>query len=288
MLRKVLREPLVHFLALGLLIFAVYGVVNRSDVQKPDQIVVSQAKIEQIAGLFARTWQRPPTLPELKGLIDDYVKEEVYNREALALGLDKDDTVIRRRLRQKFEFLGDAEIEALNPTDAELEQYLQANAAKFAIDPAIAFRQIYLNPERRGEKTADDAAAILESLRSNPSLDPVSLGDATLLPTGLSSASKASISQTFGPEFAEAIAKATPGTWSGPIKSGFGLHIVRVSEMNPGRTPTLAEVRDAVAREWTNDKRKALADARFAKLLKRYEVTIEAGPKSPAQAAASP
>ena len=288
MLRKLLREPIVHFLALGLLIFAAYGAINRSEVQKPDQIVVTQARMEQIAGLFARTWQRPPTASELKGLIDDYVKEEVYYRQALAVGLEKDDTVIRRRLRQKIEFLSDAEIEALKPTDAELEQYLQTNTAKFRIDPAIAFRQIYLNPERRGDKANEEAASILEALRSDPSLDPASLGDTTLLPSELSLTSKASISQTFGEQFAEAIAKATPAAWSGPIRSSFGLHLVRVSETKPGRTPALAEVRDAVAREWANEKRKALGDARFSELLKRYEVTIESEPKSPGQAAASP
>ena len=270
------------------MIFVVYGALNKSDTAKPDRIVVSQAKMEQIAGLFARTWQRPPTLLELKGLIDDYVKEEVYNREALALGLDKDDTVIRRRLRQKFEFLGDAEIEALNPTDAELEGI-----------PASKRRQIrdrscnclpadlsQLGAARREDRRRCGGHSWV--LRSNPSLDPASLGDLTLLPSELTPTSKASISQTFGPEFAEAIAKTTPGTWSGPIKSGFGLHIVRVSDMIPGRMPALAEVRDAVAREWANVKRKELADARFAKLLKRYEVTIEAEPKRPAQAAASP
>ena len=288
MFRKFLREPLVHFLALGLLIFLAYGALNREGAGKPGQIVVTQARIEQLAGIFARTWQRPPTLSELKGLIDDYVKEEVYDREALALGLDRDDTVIRRRLRQKMEFLSDAEIEALDPTDAELEEYLKSNPAKFAIDPAIAFQQIYLNPERRGDKIDQEAAAILETLRSNPSLDPASLGDITLLPSALELTSKPSIGQTFGREFAEAVSQAKPGQWIGPIKSGYGVHLVRVSHMSSGRVPDLGEVRGAVAREWSNDKRKVLSDERFSRLLKRYEVTIESGPQGSAQAAASP
>ena len=139
MLKKLLREPLVHFLALALLIFIAYGALNRKRPRSLAEIVVTQARIEQIAGIFARTWQRPPSLSELKGLIDDYVKDEVYSREALDLGLDKDDTVIRRRLRQKMEFLSDAEIEALDPTEAELEEYLNSTSPKFAIDPAIAF-----------------------------------------------------------------------------------------------------------------------------------------------------
>ena len=288
MLRTVLREPLVHFLVLALVIFIIYGALNKSEIQQPDRIVVTQARIEQITSLFARTRQRPPTSSELKGLIDDYVKEEVYYREGIALGLDKDDTVIRRRLRLKMEFLTDAEIEALAPTETELEEYLKANPAKFEIDPAIAFRQIYLNPERRGDKVDENAASILSALQSDPSLDPASLGDTTLLPFELGVTSKASISQTFGLAFAEEVTKAPPGNWLGPIRSTFGLHLVRVQEIRPGRIPTLAEVRGVVEREWANEKRKALADLRLAKLLKRYEITIESEPKSPAQAAASP
>jgi hypothetical protein len=286
--RKVLREPLVHFLVLALLIFVAYGALNRSDTSAPERIVITQAKIEQIAGLFARTWQRSPTSVELKGLIDEYVREEVYYREALKLGLETDDTVIRRRLRQKMEFLNDAASETLSPTEAELAEYLNAHAAKFAVEPAIAFHHIYFNPERRGDKTNEDALAALEALRSNPALDPALVGDATLLPSKLPLTSKASVSQTFGAQFADEVAKAPPGNWIAPIKSTFGLHVVRVQEARPGRTPTLAEVRDAVERDWASEKRKALADRRFNELLKQYDIAIETEPKVPAQASASP
>ena len=287
-MKKVLREPLVHFLALALAIFIIYGALNRSDRVTPDRIVVTQARIEQIATLFARTWQRPPSPSELKGLIDDYVKDEVYYREALKLGLEADDTVIRRRLRQKMEFLSDAASETLNPTEAELAEYLNAHADRFAVEHAVAFRQIYFNPERRGDKASDDATNALEVLRSDPSLDPASVGDATLLPSELPLTSKASISQTFGTNFADEIIRANPGTWAGPFKSSFGLHIVRVSETKPGRMPALAEVREAVERDWASDKRRALADRRFSELLKQYDVTIEPEPKPAGQASASP
>ena len=282
MLRRLLKEPLVHFLALALVVFAVYGVINTSEAEKPDRIVVTGPKIEQIAGLFAKAWQRPPTVAELKDLIDDYVKEEILVREALALRLDKDDTVIRRRLRLKMEFLSDAENEALLPTNSELAAYLKANPAKFEIDPMIAFRQIYLNPERRGGRLDQDAASILEVLHSGERPDPSALGDSTLLPSELSITTKSSIGQIFGREFAEALRNATPGQWSVPIKSAFGFHIVRISEYKNGRTPALDEVRDAVVREWTNEKRKARQDARFNELLKRYQVVIESTPRTAA------
>jgi len=206
----------------------------------------------------------------------------------LKLGLEADDTVIRRRLRQKMEFLSDAANETLNPTEAELAEYLNAHAEKFAVEPAVAFRQVYLNPERRGDKTNEDAKTALEALRSDASLDPASVGDATLLPTELSLTSKASVSQSFGPAFAEEVTKSAPGNWVGPIKSAFGSHLVRVQEISPGRVPTLAEVRDAVQRDWASEKRRTLAERRFNELLKQYDVSFENVPKAAAQASTSP
>ena len=280
MMRALLKEPLVHFLVLGLIIFAVYHALNRSNEQEPDKIVVTQARIEQLAGLFAKTWQRPPIAAELKGLIDDYVKEEILYREALALGLDNDDTVIRRRLRQKMEFLSDTVIGALNPTDEELETYLKSNMSKFELDPQIAFEQVFLNPERRGDQIEEDAASILEALNTNASADAAKLGDATLLPLELDLTSATRISQTFGPQFVKAIDQLAPGAWGAPIKSTFGTHLVRVNKREPGRVPALNEVRAAVKREWATEQRKKLEDGRFAELLKRYDVSIERQPNS--------
>ena len=280
MLRALLKEPLVHFLVLGLIIFAVYHALNRSNEPEPDKIVVTQARIEQLAGLFAKTWQRPPIAAELKGLIDDYVKEEILYREALALGLDNDDTVIRRRLRQKMEFLSDTVIGALNPTDEELETYLKSNMSKFELDPQIAFEQVFLNPERRGDQIEEDAASILEALNTNASADAAKLGDATLLPLELDLTSATRISQTFGPQFVKAIDQLAPGAWGAPIKSTFGTHLVRVNKREPGRVPALNEVRAAVKREWATEQRKKLEDRRFTELLKRYDVSIERQPNS--------
>jgi hypothetical protein len=274
MLGRVFKEPLLHFLLLALLIFAGYGLLNADADEKPDTIVVTAPKIEQMAMLFAKTWQRPPTASELRGLIDDYVKEEILVRQALELRLDRDDTVVRRRLRQKMEFLGAADLEAPAPTDAELQAYLTANSAAFEIDPMLSFRQIFLNPKLHGNVVEQDAAAILEVLLSQPAADPAQLGDATLLPPELPPTSKRIVGEIFGADFAEAIDKAIPGQWTGPIRSSFGLHLVRVMERVPGRVPALAEVREAVARDWANARRKELEERRFAELLKRYVVTI--------------
>lgn len=284
LLKRVLREPLVHFLLLALLIFAGYGLLGADAEDKPDSIVVTAPKIEQMATVFTKTWQRPPTAEELKGLIDDHVKEEILVRQALELDLDRDDTVVRRRLRQKMEFLNAADAEALTATDAELDAFLKANPTTFEIDPMLAFQQIVLTPQRHGEAIERDAAAILEVLLSQPAANPASLGDASLLPPELPLTSKTSIGQTFGADFAEELDKAPLGQWTGPVNSGFGLHLLRVTKRVPGRVPTLDEVRDAVAREWTNAKRKELENQRFAELLKRYVVSIE----SPAGAGTDP
>lgn len=275
MVRALLKEPLVHFLGLGLVVFAVYYVLDPPDQPQHDGIVVTQARIEQLAGLFAKTWQRPPTPEQLNGLIDDYVKEEVLYREALALGLDKDDTVVRRRMRQKMEFLSDIVIGILTPTDEELGAYLKANPNKFERDPQIAFEQVFLDPARHGERIDEDVASILEVLRSEPPADAAKQGDATLLPHKLGLTSSTRIGQTFGPEFAQAIVGIEPGAWSEPIKSTFGLHLVRIDKREPGRIPTLSEARDAVKREWAAEQRKELEDKRFAEYLKRYAVSIE-------------
>ncbi len=288
MLNRLIREPLFHFLVFALVIFAAYGVLGPTDSRQPDSIVVTAPKIEQLAAIFAKTWQRPPTDAELKGLIDDYVKEEIYVREALALGLDKDDTVIRRRLRLKMEFMNDSSVDTLVPTDADLDAYLKLHADEFAVEPMTAFLQVFLNPQQRGAKIDQDATSILDTLHANPAADPATLGDATLLPSKLPLSSKASIAQTFGADLAEAADKATPGTWSGPVKSTFGLHLIYVTEHTAGRVPKLAEVHEGVARDWSNQKRKAAEEQRLTELLKRYKVTIEALPISAAQTETKP
>ncbi len=279
MFARALREPLIHFLVLAVLVFAAYHIfASSTGGGNTDRIVVTSGKIEQVAARFAQVWQRPPGPQELKGLIDEQVKEEIYVREAVALGLDKDDTVIRRRLQQKMELLSDASADALSPTDAELETYLKLHPQMFAIDLTMSFQQVFVNPQRHGTAIDRTVATILENLKAYPETDASTLGDASLLPVEMPLTSLNSIDHMFGSEFADAVSKAKVGAWTGPIASGFGLHVVRVSERQEGRVPALSEVRDAVIREWTNDKRKELANDHLVALLKRYEVTVEGVP----------
>lgn len=272
-MQRFVREPLLHFLLLALFVFAAYTLVSRREPSIAT-IEVTQAKIEQLAGLFAKTWQRPPTAQQLKGLIDDYVKEEIYVREALRLGLDTNDEVIRKRLRMKMEFVSDAEAEATPPTDAQLQAYLDAHPEAFHEPPTIAFEQVYINPDKHSPDATAAATALLEPLRKDASY-AATAGDPSLLPPSLPLTDQQGIAQVFGDDFAAAIIKLAPGTWEGPIPSAVGLHLVKVTERAPGSLPALADIRPVVEREWMNDHRNAVEQQRFDDLLKRYKVTVE-------------
>lgn len=274
--RRLLREPLLHFLLIGTALFVLYGVVNRGGTGAPREIVVSEARVAALAENFATVWMRPPTPVELKGLVDDYVAEEVYYREAIAMGLDQDDTVIRRRLRQKMEFISDGIADAAEPTDPQLQGFLEQHAAKFTRPDELTFRQVYLNAGRRGATARADAEKLLARLQS--SRDDVGFadaGDATLLPAAMASVSPQEIVNTFGKEFAAQLDEAPVGQWAGPIESSFGLHLVRVDARVAGQAPTLAEIRPTVLREWQADARRSHSDSFLAQLRGKYEVRIE-------------
>ena len=276
-MKRILREPLLHFLLLGAGLFIAYDVMQKPGVRNDSgEIVVTMGQVENLAATFAKTWQRPPTPEELAGLVRDRVREEVYCREAKALGLDKDDTVIRRRLRQKMEFISDDIAAQAEPTDAELISYLQGHPDSFRVEPRFTFRQVYLNPAKHGENLARDAAQLLAQLkRAGIAADSAQLGDSLMLEHQFAAASASEVDNQFGDKFAAKLRELTPGQWQGPIESGYGMHLVLVSERIEGRLPALAEVRDTVRREWDNARRLEANDKFYQELLKRYTVTIE-------------
>jgi hypothetical protein len=276
-MRRLLREPLLHFLLLGALLFLVYGLLQKNgSAAAADEIVVSAGQVEHLASGFAKTWQRPPTQAELGGLVDDWVREEIATREATALGLDKDDSVVRRRLRQKLEFLSEDIATQTEPSEAELGAYLQAHPDAFRIEPRFSFSQVYLDPAKHGEDLARDASRLLAQLQqAGAGAELSSLGDAIMLEPTLASASSSEIARQFGDEFAVKLAALAPGRWQGPIESGYGVHLVLVRERTEGRLPELADVREAVRREWANARRLEWNGKFYEELLKRYRVRIE-------------
>jgi hypothetical protein len=279
------REPLLHFLVLGAVLFWLAGALGDPAQGRRDRIVLSAGDVEQIAAGFERTWQRPPTQAELAGLLEDRVREEIFYREALALGLDRDDTIVRRRMRQKMEFLSE-DLAALEPGDADLEAWLAANPDAFRQEPRVAFRQIYLSRDRRGASVQGDAERLVAELRAQDgTVDLATRGDPLPLPAESDGLSASEASRLFGAAFAARLLELEPGRWEGPVESAYGLHAVFVRERVPGRDPALAEVRDAVAREWQAERRRQAREDSYRALRSRYEVEI-AAPASVAAAAA--
>ena len=275
-MKRVLREPLLHFLLLGAAVFAAYGLLSKRGSAEPGRIVVTQGQVASMALGFTRTWQRPPTTDELEGLIRDRVREEVYCREAMALGLDKDDTIIRRRLRQKMEFLTDDLVDQAQPTDDELKAYLRAHPDLFRVQRRFSFSHVYLNPDKHGGHLARDTAELLAQLnQAGVRADVSAMGDSFLLDHTFAAVPGSEVAKQFGEPFAVKLGEVSPGLWQGPVESGYGVHLVFVRERTEGLVPPLDEVRDAVGREWANARRLEANEKLYEAMLKRYAVTIE-------------
>jgi PPIC-type PPIASE domain len=274
--RRIVREPMVHFLLIGGVIFALSIYFGGETTAPPrDRIVVTQGRIRQLAEIFTKTWQRPPTAQELTGLVDAYVKEEVFYREALKVGLDRDDTVIRRRMQQKMEFLTEPAEETLVATDAELDTWLAAHRADFHVAPRIAFRHIFINPQRSQEPVAARAETLLKKVNDAPAAtDLRNLGDPTLLPQAMPLTTTTNIDRNFGRRFGEQLVQLPLNVWSGPVRSPYGLHLVYVTERQPGYDPPLPEIRAAVERKWRDAKRDAFRNAEYRRMRAKYEIVL--------------
>jgi hypothetical protein len=275
-LRRLAREPLVHFLLLGGLLFLFFAWRGGSGRAGSNHIVVTLGQIEHLASGFARTWQRPPTDAELGGLIDDYVKEEIANREAVAMGLDRGDAIVRRRLRQKLEFLVEYDSASSPPTDAELQAWWEAHPELLRTEPQVAFRQVYVSADRRGASTRAEAEELLAALRAGgPEVAIDGMGDPSLLPAEEPLGPLREVKRSFGEEFARKLAEIEPGRWSDPIESAYGLHLVLVRERVAAATPELASIRPLVERELLAERRESEIRAFYERLLEKYAVTIE-------------
>ena len=275
-LSTILREPLIHFFVLGAGIFLLFGLIGGSEEDQTDTIIVKAGQIDRMVEGWKKTRMRAPTVDELKGLIEDQIREEIYYREALAMGLDRDDMIIRRRLRQKMEFLSHDLTAQVDPTEAELEAYLQENTIMFLIEPWITFRHIYLNLDKRGNDTHDDALRLLARLRSGDNkIDAATLGDPFPLPRDYESVPESDVRNLFGRDFTAQLLTQELNVWHGPVPSGYGLHLVLIRERTKPRIPELDEVRDAVSREWVETRRRETNEEIFKQLRERYTVVVE-------------
>ena len=279
-----LREPLFQFLVLGGVLFSLSHLVDRNKAEAPDRILVSSARIDNLADGFARTWRRPPSKEELQGLIDDYIRDEVFYREGRAAGLDRDDVIIRRRVRQKMEFLAE-DASSAEPGDDQLAAYLEANPARFRTDDRLTFRQVFLSANRRERTINDDSKQVADALTQlGATGDTTSLGDPFLLGEDFKAVAQTDVVGIFGDDFAKYLAVAELGRWQGPISSSFGQHFVYISERIPGGLPPLAAVREAVLREWSNARRLEAEQKLYRSLRDRYDIVVETPPSKSAQA----
>ena len=273
---RFLRDPLFHFLVLGAGLYMVYSAVNGTAAAPADRIVVDETQALRLADQFKRTWMRLPTRQELQGLAEDFVKEEILYREAQALGLDQDDLVIRRRLRQKMEFLNADLTEPQAPTDTQLQAYLDANRDRFRRPDRFSLQQVYLNPNKPSADVKRTAAELLARLNTDPALatDPKSIGDATMLPAQLDMVTRREAGNAFGRGFAKNIENAPTGRWSGPYESSYGYHLIRITKREAGGLPAIAEIRPILEREWNVDRRKESNERFYQALRARYDVEI--------------
>ena len=271
-----MQDPLFHFLILGAGLFMVFSMVNNSVSVPAEKILIDETQALRLAEQFQRTWMRPPTRQEPKGLAEDFVKEEILYREARALGLDQDDLVIRRRLRQKMEFINADLTEPQPPADADLQAYFDANQDKFRLPDRFSFHQIYLNPAKHTGDLRRKADELLRRLTTEASsaVDPNMIGDATLLPARLDAVTQREVANSFGRGFAKNIENVPTGRWSGPYASSYGLHLLRITNREAGGLPAIAEIRPILEREWYATRRREANERLYQAIRERYDIEI--------------
>lgn len=270
---RLLREPLLQFFVVGGLFFLLFAVGDSSDNPSSNLISVTPERIDKLAAQFSAAWNRTPTEDELENIIDGYIREEVYYRDALALGLDQNDTVIRQRLRQKMEFLTDTGASLMEPTPDELQAYFTANENDYQRRPQLAIEQVFLG-QVPSEQDTDRALALL---RASPNMSVGDIGERSLLPAQLRLTRAEGINSVFGEGFFSQIADFPLDMWSGPVVSSYGTHLVRVTDSRSAVLPPLDEIREAVIRDWKAEKAIQLRELDFAARLEKYVVVRTRG-----------
>lgn len=271
-IRTFLREPVVLFILIGIVLYISQALLFNPDPSARKQITVTSNQLKQLESGFSKTWMRSPTQSELEGLIDDYIRNEVFYREALAMGLAEDDQVIRNRMRQKLELMLDNMASVNVPSQQMLETYLQENADDFRQDYQVSFIQVFINPEEHSDPGAV-AENLLEQLQDGAS--PEDLGDRTMMGYAFSKYSQTDVARRFGNKFSWQVSNVEPGIWSGPLNTGIGLHLIRIDCFQVGTLPELSEIRQSVEREWMVKQKSKVKTAAYEKLIEGYDIQIE-------------
>jgi peptidyl-prolyl cis-trans isomerase C len=280
--KRLLCEPLLHFLVLGVALFGIYAYMQRGrgGVESSKQIALTLDDLQLMESYFESQWHRPPTAGEFQAMVEDKVREEVLYREGLAMGLDKDDTIVKRRMAQKMQFLAEDVAAAHEPSTAELKAWFDKNSNKFALPSRISFRHLYFSPDKRGKNAREDAAGVLAKIAGQPedSRLAVSCGDSFMFQDYYGDRTPEAIAKEFGPPFAVAVEKLKPGSWQGPVESGYGWHLVFVDTVIPGRIPALEEIESDVKTAWLGEQKATAWQKAYAEMRARYTVLLPAPP----------
>jgi hypothetical protein len=274
MIRRLLREPLLHFALLGAAIFVGYRLIA-PPASDASAIVITADRIASITAQFSASHGgRPPHEDELRRAVDAYVRDEMLYREGLALGLDRDDPVVRNRVRQKAELLSDDAL-TREPSDRDLEAYLAAHQAEFDLPARVSFQQIYIDP---GRHRGDDLTVAVTGVRKALTLgrQPGTLGDRTLLPATMTEALPPDVEAAFGNDFARQLAAIDGNGWQGPLTTSYGLHLVRITHRGESTRATLADARDVITREWSRAQTAKMKEQFYRMLARRYTVRVAA------------
>ncbi|WP_066962467.1 peptidyl-prolyl cis-trans isomerase [Microbulbifer sp. Q7] len=268
-----IKDPSFQFAAVGAALFALHGLFQTVSPGEGQEIVITQNRIQHLSNVFERGWQRPPGPDELQGLIDEYIREEVLYREAVKMGLDENDTVIRRRLRMKMEFLAKDLVDAIEPTDQVLEAYYSSNIEKYTVPSHYSFEQVFLDSGKRTE-VAEDARLVLTKLTAGT--DPQTLSDSNLLEFSYDNVSSERIDRLFGSDFSQQFLELETGQWAGPLTSAYGEHLVRISSYEPRHQADFTEIKADVLRDWQQAEQKNILQAQYETLRANYRIRVAA------------
>ena len=280
---RIVKEPLLHFVLAGAGIYLLFGLFGQSESDdarvEENTIVVTEGEMNWLAEMWHKKWNRPPSDAELVGLVRDHLRESVLYRESVAMGLDRDDVIIRRRMAQKLEFLSQDLIQPEPATEEQLQAYFQEHLDQYQLPPLLTFTHVFIDPDKRGDETLKDAENLKAELIANAEVPDADsdLGDVFMLQSYYPERSESDLSKLFGGEFAKSIMALEPKEWHSPVLSGYGTHLVYVHDRQEFPAPTFEQVAERVREDHKNAAREKLNDEYIASLLARYKVMIEGG-----------
>jgi hypothetical protein len=279
-IKAIVKEPLLYFFLLGAVVFGIHALLNKEAEEGDNnryQVEVTSSDIDWLRNRWNKLMGREPTAEELQGLIDSMIREEILYREAVAMGLDEKDTVVRRRLAQKMEFLFKDLADMTQPSADELRGYFKSYEERYRAPGRVSFTHVFFSSDKRAEKTQSDARAAVDELQSQDvkAGETASYGDPFMLELSYEQQSLEQISRIFGREFTESVYALEAGAWDGPVRSSYGWHVVFVHERVESSMPSFEEVRGKVEIDLVSERRSKVNEQAYNEISSRYTVLVE-------------